>query len=179
MCKTFRIFIALSELKLDSAKISCFCPLDLPSNKDENKSFLLNQILYLRIFLRVYKACCHATYLRFCPLILPLFYYLNIFNPFYSKIHDPTSPQRCRIRLDLAAPGCYWCLVDWAVNVLNIKDKYTLSTKKSSVCFLAMSQLKFVQIQKVRSVLKTTGSENFKTVLTFEIWPHRSWDNWG
>ena len=44
--------------------------------------------------------------------------------------------------------------------MLNIKDKYTLSTKKSSVCFLAMSQLKFVQIQKVRSVLKTTGSEN-------------------
>ena len=135
--------------------------------------------LYLRILLRVYKACCHATYLRFCPLILPLFYYLNIFNPFYSKIHDPTSPQRCRIRLDLAAPGCYWCLVDWAVNVINIKDKYTLSTKKSSVCFLAMSQLKFVQIQKVRSVLKSACSEDFKTVLTFEIWPSRSWENWG
>ena len=46
--------------------------------------------------------------------------------------------------------------------------------KKFKVCFLAISQLKLGKIQKVRSVLKTTGSENFKTVLTFEIWPSRS-----
>ena len=46
--------------------------------------------------------------------------------------------------------------------------------KKLEVWFLAISQLLFGQIQKVRSVLKTTGSENFKTVLTFDIWPSRS-----
>ena len=41
--------------------------------------------------------------------------------------------------------------------------------KKFKVCFLAISRLLLGEIQKVRSVLKTTGSENFKTVLTFEI----------
>ena len=46
--------------------------------------------------------------------------------------------------------------------------------KKLQVCFLAISQLLLGQIQNVRSVLKTTGSENFKTVLTFEIRPSRS-----
>ena len=50
---------------------------------------------------------------------------------------------------------------------------------KLEVCFLAISQLVLGQIQKVRSVLKTTGSENFKTVPTFDIWPNRSWDIWG
>ena len=80
MCNIFRIFIALSELKFDSAKISCFCPfqkVDFPSDRDEGRIFLLNQTSYLRIFARVYKACHHATYLRFSPLILPLFYYLS------------------------------------------------------------------------------------------------------
>ena len=80
MCNIFRIFIALSELKFDSAKISCFCPfqkVDFSSNKVKNKIFLLNQTSYLRIFARVYKARHHATYLRFSPLILPLFYYLS------------------------------------------------------------------------------------------------------
>ena len=51
--------------------------------------------------------------------------------------------------------------------------------KKLEVWFLAISQLLFGQIQKVRSVLKTIDSENFKTVLTFDIWPSRSWENWG
>ena len=37
----------------------------------------------------------------------------------------------------------------------------------------------FLEAATWASVLKTTGSENFKTVLTFEIWPSRSWDNWG
>ena len=80
MRKIFRIFIALSELKLNSAKIFCFClswNVDLPSIKEENKNFWLNQTLYLRIFLRVYNARLHATYLRFSLLILPLFYYLS------------------------------------------------------------------------------------------------------
>ena len=73
MRKIFRIFIALSELKLDSAKIFCFClswNVDLPSIKEENKNFWLNQTLYLRIFSRVNKVCLHATYLRFSLLIL-------------------------------------------------------------------------------------------------------------
>ena len=46
--------------------------------------------------------------------------------------------------------------------------------KKFPVCNLAITTSNFHQIQKVRSVLKTTGSENFKTVLTFDIWPSRS-----
>ena len=46
--------------------------------------------------------------------------------------------------------------------------------KNSEVCFFAISQLLLCQIQKVRSVLNTTGSENFKTVPTFDIWPSRS-----
>ena len=65
MFNIFRIFIVLSELKLDSAKISCFClsmKVDLPSKKDKSKSYLLNQNLYLWIFLRVYKVRLHSTY---------------------------------------------------------------------------------------------------------------------
>ena len=46
--------------------------------------------------------------------------------------------------------------------------------KNSTIYFLAISQLLLGQIQKVRSVLKTTGYENFKTVLTFDVWPSRS-----
>ena len=55
-----------------------------------------------------------------------------------------------------------------------IKCNTPCQQKKFEVCFLAISQLLLGQIQKVRSVLETTGSENFKTVLTFEIWPSRS-----
>ena len=36
------------------------------------------------------------------------------------------------------------------------------------VCFLATSQLLLGQIEKVRSVLKSVESEDFKTVLTFD-----------
>ena len=51
----------------------------------------------------------------------------------------------------------------------------TLCTQKNFVVwFLAISQLLIGQIQKVRSVLKNIGSENFKNVLTFNIWPSRS-----
>ena len=46
-------------------------------------------------------------------------------------------------------------------------------------CFLAISTSNLHQIQKVRSVLKSAGSEDFKTDLTFDIWPSRSWENWG
>ena len=63
--------------------------------------------------------------------------------------------------------------------VSSIQGNTPCPQKKFEVCFLAISQLLLGQIQKVRSVLKTTGSENFKTVLTFEIWPSWSWDNWG
>ena len=44
--------------------------------------------------------------------------------------------------------------------------------------FLAITTSNLHQIQKVRSVLKSAGSEDFKTVLTFDIWPNRSWENW-
>ena len=54
---------------------------------------------------------------------------------------------------------------------LKFKYNYTMSTKKNfQVCFLAISG----QIQKVRLVLKFMGSEDFKTVLSFDIWPSRS-----
>ena len=53
--------------------------------------------------------------------------------------------------------------------------KYTPCPQKNfTVCILAITSSNLHQIQKVRSVLKTTGSENFKTDLTFEIWPSRS-----
>ena len=59
-------------------------------------------------------------------------------------------------------------------NIYIRKKSTVCPQKKFKVCFLAISQLLLGQIQKVRSVLKTTGSENFKTVLTFEIWPSNS-----
>ena len=42
--------------------------------------------------------------------------------------------------------------------------------------FLAISSSNLHEIQKVRSVLKSACSQLFKTVLTFEFWPSRSWD---
>ena len=60
---------------------------------------------------------------------------------------------------------------------INWKVWYIVNTpcpqKNSEVCFLAISQLLLDQIQKVRSVLKSAGSGNFKTVLTFDILPSR------
>ena len=51
--------------------------------------------------------------------------------------------------------------------------------KKYTVCILAITSSNLDQIQKVRWVLKSARSQLFKTVLTFEIWPSRSWENWG
>ena len=48
-------------------------------------------------------------------------------------------------------------------------ENTTCPQKNLTVCFLALSQLLLRQIQKVRSVLKSAGSEDFKTVLTFDI----------
>ena len=42
--------------------------------------------------------------------------------------------------------------------------------------FLAISSSNLHQIQKVRSVLKSARCQLFKTVLTFDFWPSRSWD---
>ena len=56
----------------------------------------------------------------------------------------------------------------------NCQNIYTMSTKNLTVCFLAISQFLLGQIQKVRSVLKSACSEDFKTVPTFDIWPSRS-----
>ena len=39
---------------------------------------------------------------------------------------------------------------------------------------LAITTSNLHQIQKVRSVLKSAGSKDFKTDLTFDIWPSRS-----
>ena len=39
--------------------------------------FIVLAELYLRIFLIVYKACIHTTYLGFLSLILPVFYFFN------------------------------------------------------------------------------------------------------
>ena len=66
------------------------------------------------------------------------------------------------------------------IEILFCNFSYTpCPQKKLPVCFLAISQLLLGQIPKVRSVLKSARSEEFKTVLTFDIWPSRSWDNWG
>ena len=77
-------------------------------------------------------------------------------------------------------PECAPKCVDIGVKVRNSKDEnivcrnYTVSTKKLGSLFFAISQLLLGQIQKVRSVLKNAGSENFKTVFSFDIWPSRS-----
>ena len=42
------------------------------------------------------------------------------------------------------------------------------------ILFLAITTSNLHQIQKVRSVLKSARSEDFKTDLTFDIWPSRS-----
>ena len=57
---------------------------------------------------------------------------------------------------------------------LNLSSTTPCPQKNLTVCFLAISQLLLGQIQKVRSVLKSACSDNFKTVLTFDIWPSRS-----
>ena len=51
--------------------------------------------------------------------------------------------------------------------------------KKYHFCILAITTSNLHQIQKGRSVLKFARSEDFKTDLTFDIWPSRSWKNWG
>ena len=42
------------------------------------------------------------------------------------------------------------------------------------ILFLAITTSNLHQIQKVGSVLKSARSEDFKTDLTFDIWPSRS-----
>ena len=46
------------------------------------------------------------------------------------------------------------------------------------ILFLAIPPSILHQMWKVRSVLKSACSEDFKTDLTFEFWPIRSWENW-
>ena len=48
--------------------------------------------------------------------------------------------------------------------------------KNARVGFWSISPSNLHQILKVRSVLKSADSENFKTVLDFEFWPTWSWD---
>ena len=50
--------------------------------------------------------------------------------------------------------------------------------KNSSVCILAITSSNLNQIQKVRSVLNSAWLQLFKTVLTFDIMPSKSWENW-
>ena len=62
----------------------------------------------------------------------------------------------------------------------NVTSEYIPCPQKNlEVRFLAISQLLIGQIPKVWSVLKSACSEDFKTLLTFDIWPSRSWDNGG
>ena len=69
---------------------------------------------------------------------------------------------------------CSWGKFIWCIS-LYLKNN--MSTKNFPVCLLAISQL-LLRIQ-VLSVLKSVRSEDVKTVLTSDIWPSRSWDNWG
>ena len=46
-------------------------------------------------------------------------------------------------------------------------------------CFLTITTSNLHQIQKVRSVFKSAGSKDFKTVPTFDNWPSGSCENWG
>ena len=66
-------------------------------------------------------------------------------------------------------------------NIIGLKTQQSTPCpqKKYTVCILAITSSNLDQIQKVRWVLKSARSQLFKTVLTFEIWPSRSWENWG
>ena len=69
----------------------------------------------------------------------------------------------------------------WYINKGNHSD-LKCESKKGTGCDIQQwpfSQVLLDQIQKVRSVLKSAGSGDFKTVLTFDILPSRSWDIWG
>ena len=57
---------------------------------------------------------------------------------------------------------------------LNLSSTTPCPQKNLTVCFLAIFQLLLGQFQKVRSPLKSAGSEDIKTVLNFDIWPTRS-----
>ena len=54
------------------------------------------------------------------------------------------------------------------------KDIHRVHKKKYHFCILAITTSNLHQIQKGRSVLKSARSEDFKTDLTFDIWPSRS-----
>ena len=58
------------------------------------------------------------------------------------------------------------------------EDNTPCPQKKSSVCILAITSSNLNKIQKVTTVLKSAFSQLFKTVLTFDFWPSRSWDYW-
>ena len=54
---------------------------------------------------------------------------------------------------------------------------YTMSQKNATDGFwLIISPPNLLQMWKVRSVLKSAGSQDFRTVLDFQFWPGRSWD---
>ena len=65
---------------------------------------------------------------------------------------------------------------EWVGGWVEQKKLAEFPAKKFPVWFLAISQLLLGQIKKVRSVLKSAHSEEFKTVHTFVIWPSRSLD---
>ena len=49
-----------------------------------------------------------------------------------------------------------------------------MANKNGRDSILAITTSNLHQIEKGRSVLKSAGSEDFKTDLTFDIWPSRS-----
>ena len=132
-----------------------------------------------------------------CPLCIQPHHWHQILNcsneAWTSKVEQIILSLICHSRVSIIKmQGQFSCYLLWDTNnfillktifyillVYYVLFVYTLCPQKNfTVCFLAISQLLLSQIQKVRSVLKTTGSENFKTVPTFDIWPSRSWDNW-
>ena len=80
-----------------------------------------------------------------------------------------------------------WLIWKWWAILGQDKLGYINQFQNNYQDFLGASDLKGTHVTKSRlrlnqtksSVLETTGSENFKTVPTFDIWPSRSWDNWG
>ena len=128
-----------------------------------------------------------------CPSCIQPHHWHQILNcsneAWTSKVEQIILSLICHSRVSIIKmQGQFSCYLLWDTNnfillktifyillVYYVLFVYTLCPQKNfTVCFLAISQLLLGQIQKVRSVLKTTGSKNFKTVLTFEIWPSRS-----
>ena len=117
-----------------------------------------------------------------CATVVSIYHWLfvtckvSIFQKFKSKYYDFKS--FCHWK------WLYWCLCRYLRLVLVIRTSKNFSNvdvqgvppKNMAVAFLLISHIKLYIYRSTRPVLKSTETQLFKTVSTFEFWPSRSWD---